>query len=152
MIIVVGPIPNSENGNKYIFTAICDLTKFLVAVPTVDCTSLTAAECLLENIICRYNFPSRLISDNSSNFISKVIVISIFGQHCLARRKIVSTANTVDIDRLVILILMTNSPNLILIKLGRCDSSRCHKTAEMCSVKRFMAARLKLHHCLFRKP
>lgn len=69
----VGPIPQSTKGNKYIFTAICDLTKFLVAIPTIDCTSLTAAECLLENIICRYNFPSRLISDNASNFISKVI-------------------------------------------------------------------------------
>lgn len=69
----VGPIPQSENGNKYIFTAICDLTKFLVAIPTVDCTALTAAKCLLEHIICRYNFPSKLISDNASNFISKVI-------------------------------------------------------------------------------
>lgn len=69
----VGPIPQSENGNKYIFTAVCDLTKFLVAVPTQDCTALTAAECLLEHIICRYNFPSKLISDNASNFVSKVI-------------------------------------------------------------------------------
>lgn len=69
----VGPIPQSTNGNKYIFTAICDLTKYLVAVPTTDCTALTAAECLLENIILRYNFPSRLISDNASNFISKLI-------------------------------------------------------------------------------
>lgn len=69
----VGPIPQSEDGNKYIFTAICDLTKFLVAVPTGDCTALTAAQCLLEHIICRYNFPSKLISDNASNFISKVI-------------------------------------------------------------------------------
>lgn len=69
----VGPIPQSTDGNKYIFTAICDLTKFLVATPTVDRTALTAAECLLEHIICRYNFPSKLISDNASNFISKVI-------------------------------------------------------------------------------
>lgn len=69
----VGPIQPSASGNKYIFTAVCDLTKFLVAIPTVDCTSLTAAECLLENILCRYNFPSKLISDNASNFTSKVI-------------------------------------------------------------------------------
>lgn len=69
----VGPIPQSENGNKYIFTAVCDVTKVLVAVPTKDCTALTAAECLLEHIICRYNIPSKLISDNASNFVSKVI-------------------------------------------------------------------------------
>lgn len=69
----VGPIPMSESGNKYIFTATCDLTKFLVAVPTVDCTALTVAKCLLENVICRYNFPSRIISDNATSFNSHVI-------------------------------------------------------------------------------
>lgn len=69
----VGPIPNSTDGNKYIFTAVCDLTKFLVAVPTKDCTALTAAECILEHIICRYNFPSRLISDNATSFTSQLI-------------------------------------------------------------------------------
>lgn len=69
----VGPIKTSRNNNKYIFTAICDVTKFLVAVPTKDCTALTAAKCLLEHILCRYNFPSRLISDNATSFISNVI-------------------------------------------------------------------------------
>lgn len=47
--------------------------KYLIAVPTFDCTALTAAECILENIICRYNFPSRLISDNATSFTSQVI-------------------------------------------------------------------------------
>lgn len=69
----VGPILPSANNNKYLFTAICDLTKFLVIVPTEDCTALTAAKCLLEHVICRYNFPSRLISDNATSFTSKVI-------------------------------------------------------------------------------
>lgn len=69
----VGPIPATEMGNKYIFTATCDLTKFLVAVPTTDCSALTAAKCLLEHIICRYNFPSRIISDNATSFTSQVI-------------------------------------------------------------------------------
>lgn len=69
----VGPIPASALGNKYIFTAKCDLTQYLVAVPVVDCSALTAANCLLEHIICRYNFPSRLISDNATSFNSQVI-------------------------------------------------------------------------------
>lgn len=49
----VGPIPQSSGGHKYIFTSICVLTKFLVAVATADSTAITAAECLLENILCR---------------------------------------------------------------------------------------------------
>lgn len=69
----VGPKQQSTEGHKYIFTATCDLTKYLVAVPTDDCTALTAAQCLLEHIICRYNFPSRLISDNATSFTSRVI-------------------------------------------------------------------------------
>lgn len=69
----VGPIPSTSTGNKYIFTATCDLTKFLVAVPTIDCSALAAANSLLEHVICRYNFPSRLISDNATSFTSQVI-------------------------------------------------------------------------------
>lgn len=70
----VGPIsPQSSDGHKYIFTATCDLTKFIIAVPTLDCSAITTAECLLENILLGYNFPSRIISDNASNFNSKVI-------------------------------------------------------------------------------
>lgn len=45
----------------------------MIAIPTVDCNSLTTAECLLEHILLQYNFPSRIISDNASNFNSKVI-------------------------------------------------------------------------------
>lgn len=70
----VGPVsPQSSEGHKYIFTAICDLTQFLIAIPTFDCTSLTTAECLLSHIFLKYNFPSRLISDNATSFHSQVI-------------------------------------------------------------------------------
>lgn len=70
----VGPInPPSADGHKYIFTAICDLTKYMIAIPTKDCSAITTAECLLENVLLKYNFPSRLISDNASNFVSRVI-------------------------------------------------------------------------------
>lgn len=70
----VGPIsPVSSDGHKYIFTATCDLTKFMIAVPTRDCSAVTTANCLLKHVLLKYNFPSRLISDNASNFNSKVI-------------------------------------------------------------------------------
>lgn len=51
----------------------CDLTKFMIAIPTKDCSALTTAECLFNNILFTYNFPSKIISDNASNFNSKVI-------------------------------------------------------------------------------
>lgn len=69
----VGPLPESEDGNKYIFTATCNLTKMLVAVPTKDCTAQSTAECLVENVILRYNFPSEISSDNAKNFIANML-------------------------------------------------------------------------------
>lgn len=72
----IGPItPASDEGHKYIFTATCDLTKHykVVAIPTMDCTAITTAKCLLENVLLRYNFPSKLISDNAANFNTKMI-------------------------------------------------------------------------------
>lgn len=69
----VGPIKTTSRGNKYIFTAICDLTKVLIAVPTKDSTALTAANCLVDNVLLRFNFPTKIISDNAQAFLSQVI-------------------------------------------------------------------------------
>lgn len=52
---------------------ICDLTRFLICIPTRDSTALTAANCLIEHLLCRYNIPSRLVSDNATSFLSNVI-------------------------------------------------------------------------------
>lgn len=69
----VGPIdPPSSDGHKYIFTATCDLTKYVVAVPTYDITALTTAQVFVENIILRFNIPRELTSDNGSNFTAEL--------------------------------------------------------------------------------
>lgn len=69
----IGPInPISAEGHQYIFTAICDLTKYVVAIPTYDCTALTTARTLVENIILKFNIPRKLTSDNGSNFTSEL--------------------------------------------------------------------------------
>lgn len=70
----VGPInPPTAMNNRWIFSAVCDLTKMVVFVPTPDATALTAAKCLLDNVILKFNFPSKIISDNAASFLSKVI-------------------------------------------------------------------------------
>jgi len=33
IVDTIGPLPKSENGNEYAVTLICDLTKYLVAIP-----------------------------------------------------------------------------------------------------------------------
>lgn len=69
----VGPInPPSMDGHKYIFTCSCDLTKFAVAVPTFDCTALTAARAIVENICLLFNIPKMIVSDNGTAFTSNL--------------------------------------------------------------------------------
>lgn len=64
----VGPIQKSSNSYKYIlFTAICDLTKFSVAIPTVDCTSLTAATCPPNgNTFCTFYMETSKLHEDSA--------------------------------------------------------------------------------------
>lgn len=49
---LVGEIsPTSEEGHKYIFTCICDLTKYAIAVPIKDSTALTIAQVFIKHCI-----------------------------------------------------------------------------------------------------
>lgn len=68
----IGPInPPSEDGHRHIFVATCDLTKYTVAIPTMNCTAETAAACFLNDIILKYGFPSCVTSDNGPAFIAQ---------------------------------------------------------------------------------
>jgi hypothetical protein len=70
----VGPItPPSSEGHNYLFTATCDLTKYAVAVPTYDCTAITTAKALMENVILKFNLPSTLTSDRGTNFNAETV-------------------------------------------------------------------------------
>lgn len=69
----VGEIsPSSSEGFKYILTCQCDLTKYIVAVPTRDCTAETAARALVNNVCLVFGIPKTVVSDNGSAFISKL--------------------------------------------------------------------------------
>lgn len=71
---LVGPIsPQSEDGNKYIFTCNCDLSKYAIAVAIPDATALTTAKSLIHNIILRYGIPKEIVTDNGTNFISQTL-------------------------------------------------------------------------------
>lgn len=68
----VGPItPPSAEGHHYLFTMTCDLTKYAIAVPTVDCSALTTAKAFVENLILRFNIPTKVTTDNATNFTAE---------------------------------------------------------------------------------
>lgn len=69
---VVGPLPISGNGNKYILSMVDDLTRFVEFAAMPDQQSETVARVLFEHILCRYNIPKQIVTDNGTNFVGQV--------------------------------------------------------------------------------
>ena len=72
-IDVIGPLPTTERGNKYIVMMVDHGSKWTEAFATGDVTSKTIASLIFENIICRFGPPKKLHSDRGSNFLSRVL-------------------------------------------------------------------------------
>lgn len=68
----MGPVTSSEAGHTYIFVAICDLTKYSVAVPTTGHTAAITADCFMKEVILRFGFPSMVTSDRGAEFMSEL--------------------------------------------------------------------------------
>ena len=69
---IVGPLPITENGNKYILTVQDDLSKFICAFPLQDQETETIAKVFTEKFICIFGVPKSVLTDNGSNFVSKL--------------------------------------------------------------------------------
>lgn len=72
-IDIVGPLPTTKSGNNNILTLMDNLTRYGIAVPIPDATSQTIARAIAENLICKFGTPLAILSDNGSNFMSKVM-------------------------------------------------------------------------------
>jgi hypothetical protein len=72
-IDVVGPLPQTGKGNKYIIVAIDYGSKWCEAKAVHDFTALTTAKFLVDQLICRFGIPSKILSDQGRNFESKLI-------------------------------------------------------------------------------
>ena len=86
---VVGPLPVSQEGNKYILTFQDDLSKYVVAVPIRQQDADTVARAFVEKIVLTYGTPRILQTDQGANFVSEM-----FRNTCklLRIKKIQSTA------------------------------------------------------------
>jgi len=71
-IDVVGPLPITASGNRFIIVATDYLTKWPEAKATPDYTAPTTADFLYE-MFTRHGTPKELLSDRGSNFMSQAI-------------------------------------------------------------------------------
>jgi len=68
----MGPLP-TRRGNSYILTVQDLLTKYSVAVPLHETTSLAIADAFTKNFICLYGAPKAILIDQGTNFLSSLI-------------------------------------------------------------------------------
>ena len=73
-IDIVGPLPETENGNKYILTIQDNLTKYSDGIPLRNTESKTIALAFAENFITRFGCPKIIHTDQGSNFISQLML------------------------------------------------------------------------------
>jgi hypothetical protein len=67
---VVGPLPESLSGNKYIAVFTDSFTRWPEAFAVPEQKEETIAQLLVEEIICRFGAPKHLLSDRGANFLS----------------------------------------------------------------------------------
>jgi transposase InsO family protein len=86
---IVGPLPLSTAGNKYILTFQDDLSKYVVATPIGQQDAVTVAKTFVTQIVLRYGAPNVIQTDQGANFVSE-----LFQNTCklLKIKKIQSTA------------------------------------------------------------
>ena len=71
-IDIVGPLPRSRRGNRYILTVQCSFTNWAEAYAISNQRATTCARVLVKNWICRYGVPDSIHSDQGRNFESQV--------------------------------------------------------------------------------
>ena len=65
---VLGPLPTSSSGNKYILILGDYFTKWVEAYPLENQQAVTVAEVIVKELISRFGVPLQLHSDQGRNF------------------------------------------------------------------------------------
>lgn len=71
---IVGPLPCSSTGKRYILTMQDDLSKFCIASSLETQDARNVAESFVETFICNFGTPEILVTDQGKNFISELFL------------------------------------------------------------------------------
>jgi hypothetical protein len=72
VVDAVGPLPETERGNKYIFVFVDYFTRWAEAFAVAALDSITFVDSMVNGVVARHGVPTRLLSDNDRNFTSEV--------------------------------------------------------------------------------
>ena len=65
---IIGPLPKTGEGNRYLLVFVEYLSKWAEAVPLREITAETVALAYLETIVCRFGAPECVLTDMGSQF------------------------------------------------------------------------------------
>ncbi|KAE8965564.1 hypothetical protein PF005_g28106 [Phytophthora fragariae] len=72
VVDAVGPLPETERGNKYILVFVDYFTRWAEAFAVGALDSITFVDAMVNGVVSRHGVPSRSLSDNGRNFTSDV--------------------------------------------------------------------------------
>src|SRR5207249_80911 len=72
-IDVIGPLPVSLTGKRYIILAVDFFTKYTEAITTEEADAQTVVKFLHSDIICRYGVPKEITSDRGTEFLNDLV-------------------------------------------------------------------------------
>lgn len=71
---MIGPVPRSNSGNKYVLVVTDYFTRFAEAYAIPDLNTTTVADKLMVEFICRYGLPLQIHTDQGVQFTSELFV------------------------------------------------------------------------------
>ena len=74
MMDILGPLPATKNGNRYILVISDWFTKWTESVAISDMETKTVARAFIDNFLCRYGAPLQIYSDQGRCFESKLMI------------------------------------------------------------------------------
>lgn len=72
---IVGPLPTTKAGNRYVLTMIDWFSRYAEAVPMKEQTAEACARAFVEQLVLRHGAPDRVLTDQGRNFTSEMFKI-----------------------------------------------------------------------------
>lgn len=71
-IDITGPLPKTRRGNRFVLVVVDYFTKWIELFPLQSTKANVIAQLFLDEVMCRFGFPIRVMSDDGVQFLSNV--------------------------------------------------------------------------------